>query len=325
MTAPGAGAPEKPSAHQLADVRALVLDASTRIAAWPEQAAHALTPYLAQAQAELTKGLSQWMADIPDGGLRFTAQRYAGMLLQLEGALAGVQKLAPAMYGEMTSFYTPMGRDALAQMTREYARMSDVFGGVQLGAQRLDLDTARIVADRENLLLPRFESSAARYGDMVLRDIQGELVKGILLNETYSEMIERLVRIRGPVGLVAIKNRLGDPNAVTEQISEGLFQRYRWWAHRIVRTELQHAANLTLDDGIRKLAQITPGLVRRWDACIDARICALCFALNGTTAPIDGLFEDGIDTAPAHPCCRCRVGAWRPEWSTYLEWMREIQ
>jgi hypothetical protein len=324
MTAPGAGAPEQPSAHQLADVHALVLDASSRIAAWPERAAFALAPALAKAQAELQQSLTAWLTSIPDGAQRFTAQKYASTLLQLEGALDGLRHLAPAVHETLTAYYTPMGRDALAQMTREYARMLDVFGGVR-SAPKLDLDTAAIVADRENLLLPRFQSSAARYGDTVIADIQGELVKGILLNETYSEMIARLVRIRGPVGEVAIRGRLGDPDAVTEQIGEGLFQRYRWWAHRIVRTELQHAANLTLDDGIRRLAQVTPGLVRRWDACIDRRICAECWALNGTTAPIGGVFPGGIDTAPAHPCCRCRVGAWRPEWAPYLELMREIQ
>jgi hypothetical protein len=38
------------------------------------------------------------------------------------------------------------------------------------------------------------QSSAARYGDTVITDIQGELVKGILLSEMYSEMTARLVR-----------------------------------------------------------------------------------------------------------------------------------
>lgn len=310
---PGLEAPRRASRHQVADVVAMVRDTSARLAAWPEHAAAGLAPYLAAAQRDVAKALNDWVTNIPDGNLRFTAQRYAGTLLQLQGARAAVARLAPETAGQMAGVYPLMARDSLEAMRSEYARMYATFGGGQL-APRLDLDTARIVTDRENLLISRFESSAQRYAGQVFADIQGELVKGILANETYSELIERLVRIGGPA-----------TGAAGEVIAEGLFKRYRYWAHRLVRTELQHAANLTLDEGIRRLALITPGLERRWDASVDGRICALCFELDGTTAPIDGFFADGIETAPAHPNCRCRVGAWRPEWSTYLEWMREVQ
>lgn len=298
----------------------MVNDTSARIAAWPEHAAAGMLPYLAAAQHEVAAALAEWVKNIPDGNARFTYQRLAGTLLQLRGAQDAVAQLAPAMYQQLTETYPPMARDAVEGMRSEYARMLTIFGGAENGpAPRLDLDTARILADREQLLISRFASSAERYGGDVFRDIQGELVKGILANETFTEVVNRLVRIGGPTGSVLTGG------AAAEHIAEGLFKRYRYWAHRLVRTELQHAANLTLDDGIRRLAAITPGLVRRWDASVDRRLCRYCFELHGTTAPIGGTFAGGIDTAPAHPNCRCRVGAWRAEWAQYLDWMREIQ
>jgi hypothetical protein len=53
--------------------------------------------------------------------------------------------------------------------------------------------------------------------------------------------------------VVARRGVAGEPGAVTEVIAEGLFKRYRYWACRIVRTELQSATNGLLDEGIREL------------------------------------------------------------------------
>lgn len=324
--APGIDAPAKPSKSQAARANALINDTSQRIAAWPEHAYAALLPHLMAAQHEVAANLAEWLATVKDGDQRFTYEKYAGTLLQLQGAIDKIHSLAPALYDQMIGTYTPMGKDALNGLKNDYARMLDIFGGPTFGpGARLDLDTALILANRQNLLIPQFRTSAARYAGNVIGDIQAQLVQGVLAGETYHELVNRLVRMGGPTGVVALRGVAGDPGAVTEEIAEGLFKRYRYWAHRIVRTELQGAANKVLDDGIRKLAEITPGLVRRWDASMTGRTCAFCFELHGTTADIDGEFAPGITDAPAHPCCMCRVGAWHPSWSEYLDWMKEIQ
>jgi SPP1 gp7 family putative phage head morphogenesis protein len=138
---------------------------------------------------------------------------------------------------------------------------------------------------------------------------------------TLTELTNRLVRLGGPRGVVALRGVAGEPGAVTEVIAEGLFKRYRYWAHRLVRTELQSTANTVLDEGIRDLHTRDPGIMRRWDASIDGRVCAVCRSLHNATAPVDAAFPGGYAAAPAHPNCRCRVGAWRRGWERYLAWM----
>lgn len=89
-------------------------------------------------------------------------------------------------------------------------------------------------------------------------------------------------------------------------------------------TELLAATNGLLDDGIREIHEREPAIERRWDGSLDRRICAICLALHDTTAPVGGTFSGGYEDAPAHPNCRCRVGAWRRGWNRYLRWMEEI-
>ena len=49
---------------------------------------------------------------------------------------------------------------------------------------------------------------------------------------------------------------------------------------------------------------------RVWRATGDERMCSVCGALNGRSAPPDGVFHlggVGFSGPPAHPNCRCRV------------------
>ena len=126
------------------------------------------------------------------------------------------------------------------------------------------------------------------------------------------------MRHGGPRGVVALRGVAGEPGAATEVIAEGLFARYRYWGERLARTETQAAYNAQLDLGMRQAQHTLPDLERRWDASLDLRVCPLCGELHGTTAAIGGAFPGGYTDAPAHPNCRCRVGAWRAEWSAIL-------
>ncbi len=322
--APGLDAPAQPSRRQLAEVRALIEHTSTRLAAMPESAMAQLGPVLAQAQREVARDLRRWLARVPNGDLRFTTQQYRALLLQLGGAFRTITDIAPELERELRTTSRRMGQRALEDMAHEYARMLDVFGGPRHGPGRLDLDAARIMTSGERYLVPRFRTSSARYVGQVRSDIQRELAVGVLRGESITALTDPLVRLGGPRGLVALRGVAGEPGAETEVIAEGLFRRYRYWAHRLVRTELQSATNGLLDEGIRELRARDAAVVRRWDASIDGRVCPICRELHNTTAPVNGTFPGGYDGAPAHPNCRCRVGAWRRGWDRYLRWMEEV-
>lgn len=272
------------------------------------------------AQLELQEGLRQWLRK-PNGEMRYTAQRHREALLQLRGAMGRVRSMGGDVSDMLQTSYNAISETQLEHMLHEYARLGSVFGSP---SRLIDIDTAAVVAVERGPLFMRFESSAQRYAGDVGRDIQRELALGILKGETVFELTERLVLNGGPRGEVALRGILGDPDASSEVIAEGLFRRYRHWASRLARTELQRASNVVLDRGIFELSQYDSEIIRRWDASVDSRLCEICFALHGQTAPIDGYFAGGYESAPAHPYCRCRVGAWKAAWEQYRRWMMQV-
>jgi SPP1 gp7 family putative phage head morphogenesis protein len=173
-----------------------------------------------------------------------------------------------------------------------------------------------LIALGDKFYLQQHRTSAARYAGDVGNDIKRELAKGMLLGESVHEMTDRLVRIGGPKGSVAVRGVEGEPGAVTEYIAEGLFRRYRWWAERIVRDQVAACYTFQSLAGYLQAREMLPDLQKRWDASIDLRTCDECAKLDGVVVPIDELFPGGIDGAPAHSCCRCRTGAWRAHWSS---------
>jgi SPP1 gp7 family putative phage head morphogenesis protein len=272
-------------------------------------------PALQQAERETAAGLREWLRTVPNGDLRYTAQQRRNTLLHLRGAFRAIARLQPTMEAALRKLINGAGHLSAHHLQHEVARFSQVFEGT---SRALPLNVARIIVQGERTLIPRIRTSAARYAGNVGQDIHRELAVGVLRGETVTDLTNRLVRHGGPRGLVALRGVAGEPGAVTEHIAEGLFTRYRYWATRIVRTETQNAYNEQLDEGFQQARESIPDLERRWDASIDGRVCQMCAGLNGVVVPIGQPFPDGIDGAPAHPNCRCRVGAWRADWTDIL-------
>jgi hypothetical protein len=285
----------------------------------PRASIRALAPIIAQAQKEVAVALAQWIASVPDGDLRFTAQQHRNALIHLRAAFQAIRKLEPAVAEELISGGLEGAQEASELTIKEFARFRQVFDGF---GGRISIDMARVVADGSSYAIPSFETSAARYANGIVDDIRRELAVGLVRGESIYEMTERLVRHGGPRGLVALRGKLGNPGAVAEMIAEGLFVRYRYWAERICRTEYAYAANHLISLTIGQLAERTPGLQHRWDSSLDGRTCPYCRALHNQTAPLNQPFValgDSYDGAPAHPNCRCRVDAWLPRWQKYLD------
>jgi len=274
-----------------------------------------MLPVLAQAQRETARDLKAWLRRAPNAANRYTAYQHSAALLSLKSALDTIRRIAPELQGALDD----MGRDAgiLAgnHLVNEVGRLSSVFDEVEV---RLPFNLSSLMATGEAFFSPRFQATAARYAGAVGDDIRRELAISIVRGESINQLVERLVQLGGPSGVVALRGIAGDPGAATEYISEGLFRRYRWWAERIARTEVAYAYGYQAHQGFWQAKKLLPDLQRRWDSSVDARTCLECRALDGVVVDLGQMFPGGIDGAPAHPCCRCRVGAWRAHWSEYF-------
>jgi len=287
---------------------------SAEVARLPESVLRTLAPVLAQAQQETTQGLRTWLRDAK-GAERYTAQQHRTLLAHLERAFTTLGAANPTLLLAFQQSGTAAGRLAGAHLVQEIARYSSRFDGREL---RVPLRLATLLAMGSRALVPRYRTSAARYADQVQRDLRRELAVGVLRRESIDQLTARLASIGGPRGLVAVRGVAGEPGAVVEHIGEGLFKRYRYWGERLARTELQHAYNVQVDAGLQLAAPDVPGLLKRWDASSDLRICPRCAELHGAVRRLDEPFAPDLDTAPLHPNCRCRVGAWRASWSHAL-------
>lgn len=291
-------------------VEAELAQTSAEVARLPEGVLRTLAPVLAQAQAETVQGLRTWLRDAK-GADRYTAQQHRTVLAHLERAFVTLGAANPTLLQAFGKAGDAAGRLAGAHLVTEIARYSSRFDRREL---RVPLRLATLLAMGSKALVPRYRTSAARYSDQVQRDLRRELAVGVLRRESIDQLTARLASIGGPKGPVALRGVAGEPGAVVEHIGEGLFKRYRFWGERLARTEIHGAYAQQMLVGLRLAAPEVPGLMSRWDASGDLRICARCAELHGAIAPIGGEFAAGVTAPPLHPNCRCRLGAWREGW-----------
>lgn len=315
LDAPGNFAPEIASAKDLGRTERMLASMAAEVAELPPAAMRRLLPILHDARKELRAGLLAWLSESPDGAQRFTAQAKRSALLNLEAAIAKIRELEPAMASTLIGTSKAAGELSPAHLHAEVSRMSTVFGESLFSAPQIR--AARVLSSSQRILIPRHENSASRYAGNVLGDIQHQLGVGVSRGETYFQLQQRLRRLGGPKGLVALQGKIGDPGVIAEEISEGLFSRYRHWAHRVVRTEMSGAYALHYVEGVRELndqiGDLGDEYLLRWDARNDGQ-CPICRALDGTAVRVGEAFAPGIYRPPSHPNCLCRVGAWRKDW-----------
>lgn len=315
LDAPGNFAPAKATAEQLGRTDRMLANMAAEVAELPPTAMRRLFPILHEARQELRADLLKWLANAPDGANRFTAQAYRATLANLETAMAKIRELEPAMANALDGGSKLAGELSLDHLHAEISRMSNVFGESLFSAPQIR--AANVLTNSEKILIPKHRNSANRYAGNVLEDLKRQFGVGVARGETYFQLQQRLRRLGGPKGLVALRGSIGDPKAIVEDITEGLFRRYRYWAHRVVRTEMANAYNHHHEQGVRdlneQLGDDEDEYLLRWDARNDGQ-CPICQALDQTAVRVGEQFAPGIYRAPAHPQCLCRCGAWRKDW-----------
>jgi hypothetical protein len=215
---------------------------------------------------------------------------------------------------------------SVSNLERELAVFGEIFDG---SVHPISIDKAALIAEGSGLQIHKYRNSAARYQGQVLNDLKSQISIGLARGETFDGMTSRLARLGGPTGIVALRGARGEPGAVTEVISEGLFRRHRYVAERLIRTEGIHAYNeiheralsaearreVDDDDADGLETDLEDRLQKKWDATADRRLCPVCRELDGQVVEVDGLFYPlQIRHPGAHPNCRCTIVPWRLRW-----------
>jgi SPP1 gp7 family putative phage head morphogenesis protein len=287
-------------------VKALLSDVAHQMDTLPRPVLVKFLPVLGDAERELAAGLRKFLAHaVPDD--KFTLQQFRNALTNVRGAIDAAKKSAPQLAHLLGQGGATAGALAAKNVERELAVFSKLFDASLCPAP---IVPAASIAHGKTTLMQRYATSAKRYAGSVGDDIRHQMAIGLVKGETIREMTKRLV---GPGSRLKVGKLDILPDAAGP-ISDRLFNKYEFWASRLIRTEVLNAYNVAADEAIVALGKDDPSLVRRWDSTLDYRTCPACGAMDGEVTGLREPFKGGIDRPPLHPQCRCSVIVWRDDW-----------
>lgn len=292
------------SKADLRAVKAMIAEQGALVDALDAGAMRALLPALNDARETLRRDLQAWLARAPEDSERFTAFQMRKALVGVQAALDRYEQLGQDMERALRANAGAAGALSAANLEQQLAMAAFRYGDP---LHAIDLATASRIAAGNNLRWTQYASSAARYAGQFGEDIRRQLAVGVLRNETFAQLKQRLMTIGGV--------RTGDP---ATDIAYGFAARDRYRAERLVRTEMMHAYNAQHQEAIEHLESTREvgedRFAQAWDASRDKRTCRLCAGLDGATAYVGQLFAGRYRAPPAHPLCRCVLIAWHPSW-----------
>lgn len=263
-----------------------------------------------ESQAEVAAKLARLVSTRK--GSTFTAHQTRAVLAQLT---AGQQYVARRMTGELSDAASDIRHSTLRSLSKDLNRLDKKFGG---SAPVLPIeDIARfygVVGERSKSSLLRQKTSVDNYGVRIVSTVEKELGKSLLQGESQLETVDR----------------------VTKAIDG------EWWqGERIVRTELAHAANSTVADGLKASREVMPDLMMQWRELVtdsgmplDDRVGIDSMAMHGQLVVPGGLFRcparapdgqsvpdslagEGVEFPPNRPNDRAVLAPWRPGWGVF--------
>lgn len=289
------------------------------IARMERKALAALVPAMAAAQRELAADLQKWITKL---GPNAAEQKFTAAKIRQVQILLGV---AEARAGIITTGKTYKDFHQVAAQAVLTTMKQQVPHKLALQTLESQLDTLRakfadlpgpqlvhaaFMAQGDNLVIDRFAKSANRYAGQVKDDLKLQFGIGLAKGETLQQLAKRIANLSGFQTAVDASHAPSAANAM----AGGLTKRYKNWADRLVRTEMNNAYNYSAAKGIREAHDLDDRIMMVWDASLDKRVCDYCRTLHKTKAKPGGTFMHGLKQPPAHPNCRCAVVAWMDEW-----------
>jgi len=278
-------------------------------------AAHDLMTMLADADQNLRRRLEREALRRGGSSARFTEVSLQAYQTQVAQVIAFAKQRLEGL----------TNREAIRAMDTSLGRVSRFISGLEQAFTGVSVPVRVEEAARLRLrpsLLNRHATSVDRYGDAMIGKMNRILSDGFIQGRSQSQMVDALVKMRGPKGIVSLRAVEVAPGIVTRiaeaDIPEGLFMRYRSWAWRIVRTEVAEAQNATHLESIYRAKAEFPDMKKKILATLDNRTANDSIGVHGQVRELDEMFVDGAGREylrpPARPNDREVVVPWRDRW-----------
>lgn len=231
---------------------------------------------------------------LPRGDGRFTAERMRATLRQVEVAM-----------GQVGKDLTGIGRDAIRaaserglEQTVDYLHRAEArYRGITVP---LSLDRAALfdhtLQGVQSTLLRQFPTSVTRYGVRSIAKFEAALQQGVIQQKMMDPVVDDLVA------------------------QDSFFEGRRYWAERIVRTEILSSYGRSAQEAIVTTAREDwPDMRKVLVGYFDDRTGEDTFDLDGQCRLPGVPFENWGErppfmNPPKRPNCRCVVVPWRPDW-----------
>jgi len=281
------------------------------------RAARELLAVLAEADRSLAHRLELWTSLNGGGEMRFTE---ASMLVYREQMRVVTEFVEQRLLGLTSEQAFAASMIALKRTVALTRQLEFAFTGITVP---LRVNEALIMRLQPSLLA-RHATSVDRYGQAMIAEMQRRMAEGLLEGVSQREMTNRLVAMRGPQGLVSLRAFEMQPGMVVRtqeaMIPEGLFVAKRFWAWRIVRTEVAEAQNATAQEEYYEAREELPDMQRKILAILDNRTAQDSLGVHGQVRALDKPFLDGAGRSymrpPSRPNDRETLVPWRPHWSS---------
>jgi len=208
----------------------------------------------------------------------FTSYRLKALLKEIKATVDAAYWQAEKQLHESMGGYAIHSAEATAGMLA--AQLPVTFSIVGMSDTQLaaivDTTPISIGPDKKLLLEEVFSKLAAGKEEAIRGAIRLSMVQG----ETVPEMVRRLQGSRA------------------SRYTDGIFEKHRQDAAKIVRTVVQHTNNQAAQQTFKNNSEVVKGWV--YVATLDSRTCPVCFSQSGKSFPLGS-----GPLPPQHISCRC--------------------
>ena len=283
------------------------------------QAARDLIRFLDDANAELGRKLARVRGNLDE---KFTPAQATIFRYQITILTEYVGKRLSGLTQEQAQLAIVKGQQ---HAISHIGRLEEAFEGITTPLRiAAAAQVGAVGRPQTNLIVDRIPQSVDRYTAAMRQRFGAVIATGLASGATKRDMVRSLIGATrggpsGEVSTAAVVLPNGTVERVrTENIPEGLFKRYEYWAERIVRTEVANAYNTSKLVALQEARNDLPDLKKKIIATFDNRTAYDSFYVHGQVRDVDKPFTDGAgrvyQNPPARPNDRETIIPWRTAW-----------